>query len=144
MNSRLVRDPALKIEHMQKKKERNKNPPNPCHPRNDIWGHIWISTCMHINAHTHVSIHTHAHTHALPPRMQNTYMHSFKWFAVSWQRTHVYHLGCLFSRYKHFNRCKNGPKKNTVYDYLGNVLRLREEQMSRASLRGQRAWDVVN
>lgn len=53
-------------------------------------------------------------------------------------------LGWLFSRGKHFNRCMNDPKKSTIYDYLGKVFRMREQQMPRASKRGQRAWGEVN
>ena len=43
----------------------------------------------------------------------------------------MYHskiCGIFFSGCKHFNRCKDDPKKNIVYEYLGNGFRLREEK----------------
>lgn len=58
----------------------------------------------------------------------------------------MYHndLGCLFSRYKHFNRGKDDPKKNTVYDYLGSVFRLREEKCQGPARGASEDGNVVN
>lgn len=126
-----------------------------CTPMNS---HAHIHMHTHLSMHTHLCEHTHVsmHVYTCPHTQACTHVHTCTntqtcTFLSDLQlvdrepRCITMTWGVFFSRCKHFNRCKDDPKKNTVYEYLGNVFRLREEKkMSMSSKRGQRGWDVVN